>query len=371
MQAIIETLQNIGIFLLYLAARFAVLLVVLAVLTVVFVAGLAVVRLAQRARRHAMGLTRVDGLAWRPGIYFTDDTSRWSTKPGVAKAVRYNPVVPSPEIPKDLPERDAAAQGQKIYNKQCAPCHGVPGDGKGFLAAGFAVKPRDFRQGTYKFRSTLNGELPTLADVEKTIRIGVPTTTMPAWRHFLTPEEIHNVACYVVAFSPRFVDARKANAKPAMLDVPPVPGDLASLVERGKEFYRINQCAKCHGEEGRGDGPSAPTLKDSWDQPIVPADLTYKWAFKNGDKAGEIAANLVLAVVNPYMCGPGGDLLAMVWQDGVHAYRGVGRSPATLGKLHCPTCRRNRPCAVIAGRTPSGGRRSHAVAPRQRPEEGE
>lgn len=71
MQAIIETLQNIGIFLLYLAARFAVLLVVLAVLTVVFVAGLAVVRLAQRARRHAMGLTRVDGLAWRPGIYFT------------------------------------------------------------------------------------------------------------------------------------------------------------------------------------------------------------------------------------------------------------------------------------------------------------
>ena len=62
MQAVVNTLQNIGIFLLYLAARFAVLLVVLAVLTVVFVAGLAVVRLAGRARRHAMGLARVDGL---------------------------------------------------------------------------------------------------------------------------------------------------------------------------------------------------------------------------------------------------------------------------------------------------------------------
>ncbi len=71
MQAFIDTLQTIGIFLLYLAARFAVLLVVLAVLTVVFVAGLAVVRLAGRARRHAMGLTRVDGLAWRKGVYFT------------------------------------------------------------------------------------------------------------------------------------------------------------------------------------------------------------------------------------------------------------------------------------------------------------
>jgi glycine cleavage system H lipoate-binding protein len=70
MQAAIDTLQTIGIFLLYLAARFAVLLVVLAVLTVVFVAGLAIVRLAGRARRHAMGLARVDGLVWRSGIYF-------------------------------------------------------------------------------------------------------------------------------------------------------------------------------------------------------------------------------------------------------------------------------------------------------------
>jgi glycine cleavage system H protein len=71
MQAVINTLQNIGIFFLYLAARFAVLLVVLAVLTVIFVAGLALVRLAGRARRHAMGLARVDGLTWRSGVYFS------------------------------------------------------------------------------------------------------------------------------------------------------------------------------------------------------------------------------------------------------------------------------------------------------------
>ncbi len=40
------------------------------------------------------------------------------------------------------------------------------------------------------------------------------------------------------------------------------------------------------------------------------------------------AANLVLGVVTPYMCGFGGDLLAMVWDGGLHAYRGVGRAPA-------------------------------------------
>src|SRR5262245_2334316 len=41
-----------------------------------------------------------------------------------------------------------------------------------------------------------------------------------------------------------------------------------------------------------------------------------------------LAANLVLAVVTPYMCGVGGDLLAIVWDGDVHAYRGVGRAPS-------------------------------------------
>jgi gamma-glutamyltranspeptidase / glutathione hydrolase len=41
-----------------------------------------------------------------------------------------------------------------------------------------------------------------------------------------------------------------------------------------------------------------------------------------------LAANLVLGVVTPYMCGVGGDLLAVVWDGDVNAYRGVGRSPS-------------------------------------------
>jgi gamma-glutamyltranspeptidase / glutathione hydrolase len=41
-----------------------------------------------------------------------------------------------------------------------------------------------------------------------------------------------------------------------------------------------------------------------------------------------LCANFVLAIVTPYMCGFGGDLLAMVWEGELHAYRGVGRAPA-------------------------------------------
>lgn len=41
-----------------------------------------------------------------------------------------------------------------------------------------------------------------------------------------------------------------------------------------------------------------------------------------------IAANLVLGVVTPYLCGFGGDVLALVWDGALHGYVGVGRSPA-------------------------------------------
>lgn len=40
-----------------------------------------------------------------------------------------------------------------------------------------------------------------------------------------------------------------------------------------------------------------------------------------------VAANLVLGVVVPYMCGPGGDVLAQVWDGELHGYLGVGRAP--------------------------------------------
>lgn len=71
MQALLNLLQNIGVFIAFLAARFALLLLVLAALTVLFLAGLAVVRLAARAKKRALGLTRVSGLLWRPSVFYS------------------------------------------------------------------------------------------------------------------------------------------------------------------------------------------------------------------------------------------------------------------------------------------------------------
>jgi len=41
-----------------------------------------------------------------------------------------------------------------------------------------------------------------------------------------------------------------------------------------------------------------------------------------------VATNLVLGVVMPFACGYGRDLFAIVWDGGVHAFEGCGRTPA-------------------------------------------
>lgn len=51
-------------------------------------------------------------------------------------------------------------------------------------------------------------------------------------------------------------------------------GEDRLAVERGRDLYRI-YCRTCHGEHGRGDGPTAEVLK------VVPPDLT-RLSARNG-----------------------------------------------------------------------------------------
>jgi mono/diheme cytochrome c family protein len=218
-------------------------------------------------------------------------------------------------IPPDLPEADRMRRGEKVYLAQCVDCHGAAGDGAGYLAEGFDVKPRDFRQGKYEFRSTLPGELPTITDIERSVRVGIPGTTMPAWSQFLSEQEVEDVARYLIVFSPRFVDAWRARQAPRALAVPRPPADVeelaahptgdlhpclrvagsayaASLSCRGEQLWNLHQCQWCHGDDARGDGPTARGMSDEWRNAIRPANLTYKWLFKNGHRPQDVYRTL-------------------------------------------------------------------------------
>ena len=92
---------------------------------------------------------------------------------------------------------------KRVYETQCAGCHGEQGNGKGAAADMLIVKPRDFTKGLYKFRSTPNGTLPTDDDLYRTITKGVNRTSMPEWS--LLPErERHAVVEYVKSFYPQW-----------------------------------------------------------------------------------------------------------------------------------------------------------------------
>ena len=221
--------------------------------------------------------------------YIDEAAEEAGAKPGVPGATFYNPNHPTPEIPSDHPMYADMKGGQELYNQQCTPCHGIQGDGKGLLTPGLDIKPRDFREGSYKFRSTKTGELPTIEDVERSIRVGAPNTTMPAWGQFLNDEQIHQLALYLTIFSDRFTEAVTSGAQPEKIDMmakPEVPQE--ELLALGQKWSQDLECWQCHGMTGKGDGPSADELKDDWGEPIAATDLTYKWTFKNGHEPEDI-----------------------------------------------------------------------------------
>jgi len=76
-----------------------------------------------------------------------------------------------------------------VYRKHCVACHGVSGDGLGPAAMLLEPYPRDFRRGTFKFKSTAIGRKPTGKDIHRTLYDGIPGTAMPSFRALEESEE--------------------------------------------------------------------------------------------------------------------------------------------------------------------------------------
>jgi mono/diheme cytochrome c family protein len=185
--------------------------------------------------------------------------------------------------------------------------------------------PRDFRLGKYKFKSTAQGNKPTKEDLAKTIRNGIPGTSMPSFA-LLPDEDIDALTDYVVYLSvrgeterellrqlastldysrgDRIIDAKWRESDPASyesklgeltklatsyltkwrVDTPQAPirpselpiwdgpntsdsakdSKLVESVARGKELFvgNIANCSKCHGDDGTGR--TAPRDYDQW-----------------------------------------------------------------------------------------------------------
>lgn len=166
--------------------------------------------------------------------------------------------------------------GEELYESWCVECHGAEGAGDGAAADRMLPRPRDFTTARYQVRTTASGALPTDEDIMAVLRDGVPGTTMPGWPN-LSESDHEDLTAYLKSLS-RFFEG----ADPEPMEFADDPGASEELLEAGREAYQTLECYNCHGDEGRGDGSSSPTLEDSNDRPIRAADLTEPWLFNGG-----------------------------------------------------------------------------------------
>ncbi len=196
---------------------------------------------------------------------------------------------------------DAEGMRCGLFRRHCVTCHGISGDGAGPSAAVLVPYPRDYRDGLFKYTSTAGGAKPVRADLERTLRRGLPGTAMPSF-HALAAAEIDALVEYVEYLSirgqtelylagqvlddeePLPLDlnlVRQEGAGPAaegwhraetmvVSASPPcdTPQQAAARIARGRALFheRDSRCVQCHGAEGRGDGPQSGELYDDWNK---------------------------------------------------------------------------------------------------------
>ena len=131
--------------------------------------------------------------------------------------------------PAKAPEGPAKA----TYLRWCSGCHGDGGAGDGYAASFMIPRPRDLTLGNFYIRSTRSGDVPTDADLRRTIAEGFPGTAMSGWKTALSPATIDTLVQYVKKFSPFF-----AGPAPAVIATGPAPAPSAAGLEEGRRVYQ-------------------------------------------------------------------------------------------------------------------------------------
>ncbi|MEX2572186.1 MAG: ethylbenzene dehydrogenase-related protein [Gemmatimonadota bacterium] len=185
-----------------------------------------------------------------------------------------------------------AHPGAPVYDRWCAQCHGDEGAGDGYAAAYMLPRPRDFTSGIYQIKTTPAGTLPTDDDILRMVDDGMPGTAMPGWEGTLSAQQRRDVVDYLKTFS-RFFETEEP---PDPLPTGGEPRVTDEGLAEGRVVYEQLECWRCHGQQGRGDGPSAFEQTDQDGFPIRTADLTQNWQFTGGGEVENIYRRMMIGV---------------------------------------------------------------------------
>lgn len=207
----------------------------------------------------------------------------------------------------------ALAESAELYRIECAHCHGNSGGGDGPTSNFIEPRPRDFRRGIFKWTSVSDAARPTRDDLLRLLDRGVYGTAMPSFRR-LSQSEREGLVDYTRLLAIRgeverelvlahedgeelddatFADVtqriverwQRAATKVVAWDgeIPPATPEAIALGDQLFHDPRKGNCAACHGDEGRGDGPVAfkiddrgrkvAAYQDAWGFDILPRNL--------------------------------------------------------------------------------------------------
>jgi len=157
-----------------------------------------------------------------------------------------------------FPEDASYERGRRYFLINCAHCHGLAGDGKGWDGQVLNPQPADFRE-------MRNKEMKPEAQGEHLAKVtfGIQDTAMPTWGEFLPVDQRWDAIKYLMGTfmgsgmpltESVYAEAElPANYVTLSSDVYVSEGHTISPTH-GAELY-ATYCATCHGDEGQGNGP--------------------------------------------------------------------------------------------------------------------
>jgi mono/diheme cytochrome c family protein len=156
----------------------------------------------------------------------------------------------------------AIENGALIYEANCVGCHGVQGQGIPGVAP--ALNTAAFfttRVQEVGYTGSLRSYIESTVNAGRPVGSGQYSVKMPTWGQTyggpLRPDQIRDVASYILNWEARATGAEGAGGEVAATPTPAVvSGDP---VEVGKATYSAQGCVGCHGEPG-GAGIIGPNL---------------------------------------------------------------------------------------------------------------
>ncbi len=194
-------------------------------------------------------------------------------------------------------------RGGRLYDKYCAGCHGVDGDGFGAAADYLNPPPRAFTEGIYKWRSTpAEAYSPTAEDFTRLILgphtggipgwTGLAGTSMPGWEGVVDNKDAADIAAYIMDMGG--LEAAEYDS----VKMPAGGGPTPEAIERGRKIFG-DLCTECHGQKGRGD--ATKRLKDDWGARTWPRNLTKGWTFRMGSSPEEVYRRVTVGIPGTQM----------------------------------------------------------------------